>query len=377
MIYLFLSFTLFFSNSHEATPNDVSLNSAFYFSRQDSFPSWMIGPFTKLDDVNPCLTPDGTQMFACPVRNDVVQWEEKDVFNPAVIGYKGSVHMLYRAEDSIGRHAGTSRLGLALSKDGMHFQKEPQPVFYPNRDQMFQYEWEGGCEDPRISKRADGLYVMTYTAYDGEIARLCVASSKDLRTWTKHGLAFATSSEGKYADLWSKSGAIISVYDTIGTITAKMINGHYWMYWGDKHMHLATSSDLITWTPLTDDDGELKSILAPRPYMFDSDLVEPGPPAMIRKDGILLIYNSRNFGPQRDTSLIDNSYRAGQVLFDLKDPTKVIQRSDTPFFVPDRPYEISGQINHVVFIEGLVRWKKQWLLYYGTADSKIAVAAAK
>lgn len=376
MIYMF-SLVLFFTDSCEIPSNGVGQAKEIRFSPQDSFPTWMLGPFTKLDDVNPCLVSDDTQMFACPVRNDVVQWEEKDVFNPAVIGYKGSVHMIYRAEDSIGQHAGTSRLGLARSKDGMHFQKEPQPVFYPNRDQMFQYEWEGGCEDPRIVKRADGLYVMTYTAYDGEIARLCVASSRDLRTWTKHGLAFVTTIEGRYADLWSKSGAIVSVYDTIGNITAKMIKGKYWMYWGDKHLHLATSSDLITWTPLTDNAGELKSILAPRPYMFDSDLVEPGPPAMIRKDGILLIYNSRNFGAQRDTSMTDNAYHAGQVLFDLKDPTKVIQRSDRPFFVPDRPYEISGQINHVVFVEGLVCWKKRWMLYYGTADSKIAVAIAK
>jgi predicted GH43/DUF377 family glycosyl hydrolase len=241
---------------------------------------------------------------------------------------------------------------------------------------MFQYEWEGGCEDPRIVKRSDGVYIMTYTAYDGETARLCIASSRDLRTWTKHGPAFAPQFEGKYLDLWSKSGAIISRYDTTGVITARMINGKYWMYWGDKDIHLATSSDLLTWAPLTDDTGALKRIISPRPHMFDSDLVEPGPPAMIRDDGILLIYNSRNFGEQRDTTLAEGTYSAGQVLFDLKDPTKVLKRSDAAFFIPERSYEISGQVNRVVFIEGLVRWKNRWMMYYGTADSKIGVAVA-
>lgn len=343
----------------------------------DTLPSWMIGPFIKLDDVNPCLLPDRTQMFHCPVRNQRVRWEAKDVFNPAVIVRNEMLHILYRAEDSIGRYAGTSRLGLAQSKDGYQFEKRPAPVFYPDRDQMFHFEWEGGCEDPRVVRRSDGLYIMTYTAYDGKLARLCIASSRDLVTWTKHGLAFASDIDHKYADLWSKSGAIISKYDTSGTITATKVNGKYWMYWGDKHIHLATSADLITWTPLTNASGDLQSIVPPRAYLFDSDLVEPGPPAMIRDDGILLIYNSRNFGAQRDSTIAESTYSAGQVLFDLKDPTKVRQRSEEPFFVPDRPYEITGQVNSVVFVEGLVRWKGKWWLYYGTADSKIAVAVAK
>jgi predicted GH43/DUF377 family glycosyl hydrolase len=41
---------------------------------------------------------------------------------------------------------------------------------------------------------------------------------------------------------------------------------------------------------------------------------------------------------------------------------------------PDNIYEISGQVGHVCFAEGLVNYKGKWFLYYGTADSKIAVA---
>ncbi len=374
MFYLLFALTFILDGCKESTQTNVLSMVRTDSLVTDSFPAWMIGPFTKIDSVNPCLLSDQAQVFRCPVRNQFVQWEEKDVFNPAVIARNGMLQLIYRAEDSIGVHAGTSRLGLAQSTDGLHFKKTPEPVFYPDRDQMFQYEWEGGCEDPRIVRRPDGLYVMTYTAYDGEIARLCIASSKDLRTWTKHGLAFATHIEGKYVDHWSKSGSIISKYDATGSISAKMINGKYWMYWGDKDIHLATSTDLLIWTPIIDSIGDLKRILSPREHMFDSDLVEPGPPAMITDDGILLIYNGRNFGEQRDTMIAEGTYSAGQVLFDLKDPTKSLKRSDHAFFVPDRPYEITGQVNRVVFIEGLVRWKDRWLMYYGTADSRIAVA---
>ncbi|HEY4877300.1 MAG TPA: hypothetical protein VIH86_17105 [Puia sp.] len=41
---------------------------------------------------------------------------------------------------------------------------------------------------------------------------------------------------------------------------------------------------------------------------------------------------------------------------------------------PDKSYEISGQVNNVCFVEGLANFNNRWFLYYGTADSKIAVA---
>ena len=45
------------------------------------------------------------------------------------------------------------------------------------------------------------------------------------------------------------------------------------------------------------------------------------------------------------------------------------------FIMPDKPYEIAGQVNQVCFLEGMVHFKGHWLLYYGTADSKIGVAS--
>ena len=69
-------------------------------------------------------------------------------------------------------------------------------------------------------------------------------------------------------------------------------------------------------------------------------------------------------------------YAAGQVLCDPNDPTAVLRRSRDYFLKPEREYEITGQIGNVCFLEGLVHFKRRWLLYYGTADSKIAVASA-
>ena len=107
---------------------------------------------------------------------------------------------------------------------------------------------------------------------------------------------------------------------------------------------------------------------------FDSDLVEPGPPALFTPQGILLIYNGRNYGPDQDTTIQTGTYSAGQALFALTQPDSLINRMEEPFFWPEADYEIEGQVNRVVFVQGLVPFQGKWFLYYGTADSKIGVA---
>jgi beta-1,2-mannosidase len=75
-----------------------------------------------------------------------------------------------------------------------------------------------------------------------------------------------------------------------------------------------------------------------------------------------------------DPEIAKGAYCSGQALFDLNDPTKLINRLEKNFLRPDQPYEIQGQVNQVCFIEGLASFKGNWYLYYGTADSKIGVA---
>lgn len=350
--------------------------------------SWALLPFTKEHSLNPVMVPDSTLVFTDPIWKKSVQWAIKDVFNPAAIVRNDTLFLLFRAEDKIGKHAGVSRIGLAYSTDGYNFTKYPQPVLYPDNDAQKVWEWEGGCEDPRIVQDDKGTYFMTYTAYDGDKARLLVASSMDLRHWTKHGPVFARAFEGKYINTWSKSGAIVSTYNN-GAIVATKVGGKYWMYWGDVNIWAATSDDLVNWTPVLYAGGEkpaielrhnaveipeMKIVFGPRAGKFDSDLVEPGPPAMLTESGIVLVYNSRNVPAIGDTSLAEGTYAAGQVLIDKRDPTKVVDRLDNYFIKPDQPYEISGQVAHVCFLEGLVPYKGKWFMYYGTADSKIAVA---
>jgi len=349
---------------------------------------WALVNFEKVDSANPVLQP-GTGSFVDPITRSHISWEEKDVFNPAIVVRDGKIYMLYRAQDKVGKPAGTSRIGMAVSSDGLRFVRQPEPVLYPSEDAEKRYEWEGGCEDPRITQDAQGIYYMTYTAYDGSQARLMVATSADLAHWTKKGHAFARAYGGKYVDKWSKSGSIVSTYEPDGRVVATKIGGKYWMYWGDQFIWAATSDDLINWTPVEKHPGEadpvalrgqalampdLKIVVPTRAKHFDSDLVESGPPAMLTDKGILLIYNSRNIPAIGDTSLAEGTYAASQVLLDKTDPLKTVHRLNSWFMKPDKPYEITGQVNEVCFLEGLALFKGQWFMYYGTADSRIAVA---
>lgn len=287
---------------------------------------WQLGPFAKYDG-NPILTPRGEG------------WEAKDVFNPAAWSDGESVWLLYRGEDTtgVGRWNGTSRIGLARSADGIRFEREAAPVLEPTEP----WELPGGCEDPRVVKIGDTFY-LTYTAYDGETARLALATSSDLRSWTKHGLLFPDRG-------WTKSGAILPT----------PIDGTYWMYFGDTSIRAAHSTDLLRWTVVEE------PVLRPRPGFFDERLVEPGPQPLLTEDGILLLYNSA------DSALV---YRAGQALFDPSDPTRLLARADTPFLTPTAALEETGQVPNVVFIEGLVELGERRLLYFGMGDSGIGVA---
>jgi predicted GH43/DUF377 family glycosyl hydrolase len=103
--------------------------------------------------------------------------------------------------------------------------------------------------------------------------------------------------------------------------------------------------------------------------------VEAGPPAVLTGRGIVLLYNAGNNARYGDPSLPERVYTGGQALFDARNPVRLLARSDAPFIRPTEPYERTGQyVEGTTFVEGLVPFRGRWLLYYGTADSRVGVA---
>jgi predicted GH43/DUF377 family glycosyl hydrolase len=302
------------------------------------------GPWTRIS-ADPILSPQGDG------------FESAGTFNPAVVKKDGKFVMLYRAQDK----KGTSSLGYASSDDGVHFTRRPAPVLVSDAP----YEKGGGVEDPRLIKFGR-TYYLTYTGFnnvdgqgpDHRDAQLCLATSTDLIHWKRHGVIIP-SYKGNWNVKWTKSGAIVP----------QKVNGKYWMYYlgdakgKDTQMGIAYSTDLLHWTGTLD-----QPVLSSRPGMFDSQVVEPGPPPVITPQGIFLVYNGAD-----DKSI----YSTGWVLFDKNDPAKVLARAQEPIFAPELEWEKVGQVPNVIFVEGLVRDGGRWLFYYGGADKHIGVASTQ
>jgi beta-1,2-mannosidase len=335
--------------------------------------SWTLGPFVRPVDA-PIIEPNAKAVFTDPILGKPVHWEALHTFNPAAIVRDGKVYVLYRAEDDsgamvIGMH--TSRLGLASSDDGVHFTTEPAPVFYPEADSQKDREWPGGVEDPRLVESEDGTYVLTYTQWNRQATDIGIATSTDLIHWTKHGPALVGE---KYQHFDYKSASIVTRL-TGGRLIAARIQGKYWMYWGEVQVRLATSPDLVHWTPVEGKSGKAIVLLHNRPRHFDSAFPEVGPPSLLTDHGIVLIYNGKNAATDGAPGIAGGAYSDGQALFSGDDPRKLLARTDTPFFKPEKSWEQSGQYAAgTTFAEGLVFFQEKWFLYYGCADSRVGVA---
>ncbi len=241
---------------------------------------WEIGSFTRPAEGNPVIAPQPQSTFTDPILKSPVHWEALHAFNPAAIVRDGKVYVLYRAEDDtgamqIGGH--TSRLGLAVSDDGIHFKRRGEPVFFPADDLQKAREWPGGVEDPRIVESEDGTYVLTYTQWNRQTFSVGIATSTDLLHWTKQGPAFLHEPGGKYDALKYKSAGIVTRLDPAkGRLIAAQIDDKYWMYWGEGAIHLATSPDLIHWTPLEDASGAPAEQLGLAPNTSTAHFPRPG-----------------------------------------------------------------------------------------------------
>jgi len=289
----------------------------------------MIGPFLDFKE-NPVLMPGSG-------------FDSRGAFNPAVLKEGNDYFMLYRAESL--EDGLTGRLGLARSQDGFSFVRHPEPVIVPDKDfDRF------GCEDPRLVKIGDTNY-LTYVGNCGryETGNICLATSGDLMHWEKHGPILKPQKDWDRGQV--KAGAILP----------EPIDGKYIMYFmGEKEpwntaIGLAHSTDLVNWyEPLNE------PVLLPRKGYFDSQGVEPGPPPLLTKEGIWLIY----CGWAEDCV-----YKVGATLFSRKDPSILLERSDEPILTPARNWdEFFGGISNHVVAEGLVKEENRWLLYYGAAD---------
>lgn len=293
-------------------------------------------------------------------ENPVIQpkpehgWESKAVFNPAAIYEDGKVHLVYRAmsEDN------TSVLGYACSKDGFSFDERlDKPIYVPREDfeQKLVPGGNSGCEDPRLTRLGDTVY-MCYTAFNGkDMPRVALTSialndflSKNWK-WAKPVLISRPHTMDKNAALFPrKIGGKYAVLHRVGT-----------SIWLDFVDSLSFGEE--KWLK-----GNV--IMSPRQEQSPAEKIGISAPPIETKWGWLLLYH---IVTKRDDRV---HYCVSAALLDIDQPTRVIARRKTPLLEPQMPYEKEGQVANVVFPCGAVVINGQLFVYYGGADKVIGVA---
>ena len=209
---------------------------------------------------------------------------------------------------------------------------------------------EFGIEDPRITMIGDRIY-FTYVAVSRHGAATAFASTRDFKTFERHGIIFCPENKdvvlfpeaigGEYAALHRPNGA------TPFTI---------------PEMWLARSPDLRHWgvhDPLEQGSAE-----------WETGRCGAGTPPVKTAAGWLEIYHG-NRRPRRPGEV--GVYSAGAMLLDLENPAHVLRRSREPILVPTADFEQQGFVGGVVFPTGLIETGETLLMYYGASDSFTAV----
>jgi predicted GH43/DUF377 family glycosyl hydrolase len=278
-------------------------------------------------------------------------WESKAVFNAAAIELDGTIHILYRAmgDDD------TSVIGYATTKNGTKItERLPEPIYVPRESfEKKSHPGNSGCEDPRITKIGDTIY-MAYTAYDGvhptRVALTSISCVDFLaRRWEK----------------WSKP--ILTSPENIGDKDTCLLPEQF----GDQYMLLHRIDPQLCADFLDTLDFKKSrltrciEIMGPRPGLWDSVKIGIAGPPIKTPEGWLLIYH----GVSKTST-----YRLGAVLLDLKNPTTILSRTVDTILEPLEEYEIEGVVRKAVFSCGAVLRDDTLFLYYGGADTVLCVA---
>lgn len=272
---------------------------------------------------NPILYPD-------PCR----EWESRNVFNCAVTQHNGLFHMHFRAQGV----DYTSRIGYAVSSDGLNWNRLEKPVFAPHngRDDY------RGVEDPRVTP-LDGTFYMTYTAYGANSYFPMIARSDDLITWTDVGPL--ERAENKDHILFPEK-----------------IGGRYViLHRRNRHIWIGFSDDLIHW-------GDHQVLMSPRPENDWDSLSIGGNGLPIKTEhGWLLFYHG--YGEP-------HIYRHSIALLDLDNPTKIIHRPKDFIIEPAETWELKGDVNNALFSCSNNVVGADIYFYYAGADRLIGLATA-
>jgi beta-1,2-mannobiose phosphorylase / 1,2-beta-oligomannan phosphorylase len=319
------------------------------------------------------------------LEKTMLDFENEGVLNPGVIFFENKIHMFYRAVHT-GNH---STVGYCILDT-------PLTVLYRNQTPLmvseFDYESQG-IEDPRVV-HIDGIFYMSYAAYDGTNALGAVATSTDLKTWNKQGIIVPQITYQEFKNLTNSSGPLndkylrynehqrryestsdtILVWDKNVIFFPERIHGKLCFFHRIKPdiqvvLFIDTLADLTPafWNNYLNNFSD-HIVMTPK-YTHEMSYIGGGCPPVKTKDGWLIIYHGVH------DSVEGYVYSACAALLDLDDPKKEIARLPYPLFFPEFGWELTGEVNNVCFPTGAILIEDELFIYYGAADERIACAS--
>ena len=246
--------------------------------------------------------------------------------------------IVYRGVDYLST---MSHLRIARSRDGIHFTVDPSPFLFPSSEEDIY-----GIEDARITEIED-TYHINYTCVCRNSWATALAETRDFTSVERKGIIFCPENKD------------VSIFP-------EQINGRYCALhrpnnsgFGTPGIWYAESPDLIHW-------GRHRSVLDARQTRWESMKIGSGGPSIKTSEGWLQIYHGKG-----DAQV----YSLFAVLFDLREPWRVLKRGSVPILTPEANYETSGFFPNVIFTNGQVVGKNgHILLYYGASDETVCLA---
>ncbi len=271
------------------------------------------------------------------------------VFNAAATIYQDKVLLLSRIEDM----RGFSHLCRATSKDGYtNWVIDKTPTMLPKPDDFPEEKY--GIEDPRIVKLEDeNRYAVVYTAYSESGPLVSLATTEDFETYRRFGAVMPP--DDKDASLFPRKFNERYVLLHRPSPSSFLLGAHIWISYSPDLKHWGDSAILLP---------------ARKGSWWDAYKVGLGPQPIETKEGWLIIYHGVK------TTAAGSIYRLGLALLDLDDPSKLITRCDEWIFGPSEMYERIGDVPDVTFPCGVVLKGDDLIMYYGAADTTMAIATA-
>jgi predicted GH43/DUF377 family glycosyl hydrolase len=294
-------------------------------------------------------------LFQREARNPILRasdlpYPANSVFNAGVTEIDGETLLLLRVED----RRGISHLTVARSRNGVDgWRIDPEPSLMPSPDTHPEEIW--GIEDPRITYLEEQkLWAITYTAFSSAGPLVSLATTTDFCSFRRLGPVMPPEDKDaalfpvRFGGRWAMIHRPVSTFPGVGA-----------------HIWISYSPDLKHW-------GDHKVLIPARQGgWWDANKVGLSPPPLLTGQGWLILYHGVR------TTASGAIYRLGLALLDKENPCRVLARSDEWIFGPEEDYELFGDVGKVVFPCGWLLDGDEIRLYYGAADSCIALARGR